>query len=198
MSGYGVPGSDYSQAMQAQQGPSYGKTELRDIGNGMQQYYALNMASGEWEPIGQPMPKTGASGQISGNSVTVTTPNGTDVTFGPNQIVTKQSHVDTQPAQSISSSLQEDTDFTAFQISHVIGGKNVPAGENGRAYGGQDPVSGKSWVLGPNTPVVYEPGNYNYDAALSPTGKSLASKGGYDSKRGVFVVATPERSGEIP
>jgi hypothetical protein len=107
--------------------------------------------------------------------------------------------VNGQPVVQTSSQAQQieqDTSFTPFSINAQVGWKNVPAGYNNRLYGGQEPVIGEEWVISGDTPAVWEPGNYDFEPAISKSGASLGGIGGYDPKRGVFVIARKDTKGK--
>jgi hypothetical protein len=74
-------------------------------------------------------------------------------------------------------SVTERTEYDPFKIS-MSGTDNY-----GKA------VTYPAWVLDEDIKTVVEPGNYNTEKSITEHGKSLDWLGGYDPKRGVFVIA---------
>jgi hypothetical protein len=69
------------------------------------------------------------------------------------------------------------SDVTAFQIDMT--GTNNKGGL----------ITYPAWVISEDIKTVVEPGNYNYEKAINDHGKAMDFLGGYDPKRGVFVIS---------
>lgn len=184
-SGYGIAGSEYSKGMAQHESPAWMDTQLRDIGGGLQQYYALNSVTGEWEPISKPMAKqyTPSGAPITSQedkSVSTVTPGGVKITFGPEEQVTRS--VDRRE-------LEIDSEGV------VIGTGDY------RGAGGKEGV--ETAIITPTTRAVYDPdigSKVNIEQAdpapdyfipaITSTGGYLTGQGYLDIRTGIFHAMT--------
>ncbi len=102
----------------------------------------------------------------------------------------------TQPSQPVEEPWEKPFKARGITPVGIERTAAIDTSGSGRMAASEKIIYGDAWVLPWDTKYVVEPGNTNYEKAVTQHGEPLSS-GGYDPQRGVYVISASSSGGPL-